>query len=121
MGTLEDERYARMTTTYEKEQKELMESAAEAEQTLAGAEQENVDLRTFLSAIRKCTDIQELTPALVNRLISKIEVFDSYKDENGKKRVPVKIHFVGAGVIQPPDAKMIRQAQEEMRNAAKSA
>ena len=121
MGTLDDECYARMTATYESEQKELMESVAESEQTLSSAEQENVDLRTFLSVIRQCTDIQELTPALVNHLISKIEIFDSYKDENRKKRVPVKIPFVGDGVIQPPDAKMIREAQEEMKNAAKSA
>ena len=121
LGTLDDERYARMTAAYEKEQKELIATVAEAEQTLSGAEQENVDLRNFLSVIRQCTDIQELTPELVNRLIAKIEVFDSCKDENGKKHVPVKIHFVGAGVIQPPDAKMIRQAQEEMKNAAKSA
>ncbi len=119
LGTLDDERYARMTAAYEKEQKELIASAAEAEQKLSGAEQENVDLRNFLSVIRQCTDIQELTPELVNRLIA--EIFNSCKDENGKKHVPVKIHFVGAGVIQPPDAKMIREAQEEIRNAAKSA
>ena len=110
-----------MTAAYEKEQKELIASVAEAEQTLSGAEQENVDLRNFLSVIRQCTDIQELPPEIVNRLIAKIEVFDSCKDENGKKHVPVKIHFVGAGVIQPPDAKMIQEAQEEMKNAAKSA
>ena len=110
-----------MTATYEKEQKDLIVSVAKAEQTLSGADQENVDLRNFLSVIRQCTDIQELTPALVNRLIAKIEVFDSYKDENGKKRVPVKIHFVGAGVIHPSDTKMIQQVQEEMRNAEKSA
>ncbi len=91
------------------------------DQTLSGAEQENVDLRNFLSVIRQCTDIQKLTPAFVSRLIVKIEVFDSYKDENRKKRVPVKIHFVDAGVVQPSDAKMIQQAQEEMRNAEKSA
>ena len=33
-----DERYSRMTATYEKEQKELIASVAEAEETLSGAE-----------------------------------------------------------------------------------
>ena len=121
LGTLNDERYARMTAAYEKEQKELIDSVEEAEKALSGAEQKNVDLRNFLSIIRQCTDIQKLTPELVNRLIAKIEIFDSYKDENGKKHVPVKIHFVGAGVIQPPDTKMIREVEQEMKNAAKSA
>ena len=59
----------------------------------------NIDLRAFLSIIRKCTDLKELTPELVNRLITKIEVFDSTKDENGKKHVPIKVHFIGVGVI----------------------
>ena len=80
-----------MTAAYEKEQKELITSVAEAKETISGAEQENVDLRNFLSVIRQCTDIQELTPELVNRLIAKIEIFNSYMDENGKKRVPVKV------------------------------
>ena len=64
-----------MTAGYEQEQKKLIPSAAEAEQTLSSTEQENVDLRTFLATIRQCTDIQELAPDFVNRLISKIEVF----------------------------------------------
>ena len=92
---------------------------ARGEQTRLNAEQEHVDLRNFPATIRQCTDIKELTPALVNRLISKIEVYDSYKDENGKKRVPINVHFVGTGVIQPPDVKTIREAQEEIRNSNK--
>ena len=52
---------------------------------------------------------------IAHRLIAKTEVFDSYKDKNRKKHVPIKVHFAGAGMIQPPDAKMIREAQEEMR------
>ncbi len=72
---------------------------------LSTVEQENIDLRSFLATIRQCTDIQELTPAFVNQLISKIEIFDSYKDENRKKRVPIKVHFVGAGVINLPMPK----------------
>ncbi len=60
-------------------------------------------------------------PSLANRLSSKIEIFDNDKDENRKKRVPIKVHFVGAGVIQPSDAKIIRKAQEEICNTGKTA
>ena len=40
-------------------------------------EQDKVDLRIFLETIRECTDIKELTPEIVNRLIKRIEVKES--------------------------------------------
>ena len=104
-----------MTANYEQEQRELIQAVAELEQRLANAEQDNIDLRAFLSIIRKCTDLKELTPELVNRLITKIEVFDSTKDENGKKHVPIKVHFIGVGVIVIPDGKTILETYEEIR------
>ena len=71
--------------------------------------------RTSASSIGKITSIKELTPELVNRLITKIEVFDSTKDENGKKHVPIKVHFIGVGVIVIPDGKTILETYEEIR------
>ena len=115
LGTLRDDLFERMTANYEQEQRELIQSVADLEQRLANAEQDNIDLRAFLSIIRKCTDLKELTPELVNRLITKIEVFDSTKDENGKKHVPIKVHFIGVGVIVIPDGKTILETYEEIR------
>ena len=114
LGTLRDDLFERMTANYEQEQRELMQSVAELEHRLASAEQDNVDLRAFLSVIRKCTDLQELTPELVNRLITKIEVFASTKDENGKKHVPIKVHFIGVGILEIPDTQTIIDAKEEI-------
>lgn len=110
-----------MTTNYEKEQRELIQAVAGAERHLANAEQDNIDLRAFLSIIRKCTDLKELTPELVNRLITRIEVFDSTKDENGKNHVPIKVHFIGVGVIVIPDGKTILETYEEIRKNPPSA
>lgn len=115
LGTLRDDLFERMTANYEQEQRELMQSVAELEHRLASAEQDNVDLRAFLSIIRKCTDLQELTPELINRLITKIEVFASTKDENGKKHVPIKVHFIGVGILEIPDTQTIIDAKEEIR------
>ena len=110
-----------MTANYEKEQRELIQAVAETERQLANAEQDNIDLRASLSIIRKCTDLKELTPELVNRLITKIEVFDSTKDENGKKHVPIKVHFIGVCVIVIPDGKTILETYEEIRKNPPSA
>ena len=57
----------------------------------------------------------------VNKLIDKIEVFDRVRGVDGKKHVPIKIHFVGVGVIQFPDTEMLEKTKEEMKAYAKKA
>lgn len=114
LGKVSDERFARMTANYETEQKELIAAVTGDEQAVRDAEKEKVDLRLFLETIRKCTDISELTPTLVNTLIKKIEVFDGVKID-GKKHVPIKIHFTAAGIIDIPDENEILQVMEEIR------
>lgn len=121
MQTFKEIRNYKATSNYEQEQSELIQAVAELEQRLANAEQDNIDLRAFLSIIRKCTDLKELTPELVNRLITKIEIFDSTKDENGKKHVPIKVHFIGVGILEIPDAQTIIAAKEEIRKNPPSA
>ena len=49
------------------------------------------------------------------------EVFDRIRGANGKKHVPIKIHFVGVGVIQFPDAEMLEKTKEEMKAYSKKA
>ena len=70
--------------------------------------------------MRECTDIQKLTPTLVNTLIKKIEVFNSEKGSDGKKHVPIKIHFRAADIVTVPDEKEILAAMEEIRNTPKT-
>lgn len=61
-----------------------------------------------------CTDINELTPTLVNTLIKKIEVFNSVKGTDGKKHVPIAVHFRAVGIITIPDEKELIEAMNEM-------
>ena len=121
LGKLPDDRYNRMLTNYENEQKDLMQKVEEAEKFINTAQQENIDVRNFLANIRQCTDLKELTPSIVNKLIDKIEVFDRVRGEDGKKHVPIKIHFVGVGVMQFPDAEMLEKTKEEMKAYSKKA
>lgn len=115
LGKLSDDRFMKMSVDYEQEQKDLISYVAETETAIATAEQEKVDLRSFLAAIRECTELTELTPTIVNTLIQKIEVFNSEKGADGKKHVPIKIHFRAAGIITIPDEKEILAAMEEIR------
>ena len=116
LGKLPEERFQKMRSDYETEQKQLTEFVTETEKKIEDAKQEKIDLRVFLDEIRKCTEITELTPTLVNTLIKRIEVFDSILDEDGKKHVPVKIYFRAAGIITIPDENEILSVYEDIQN-----
>lgn len=95
--------------------KELLAAVEHDEQAVRKAEQEKVDLKVFLEAIRECTDLKELTPTIVNTLIKWIEVHNSVKDENGVKHVPIDISFTAVGIINIPTEKELIAAMEEIR------
>ena len=116
LGNLSEESYRTMIADYEKEQREVKQFILESETEVQTAKQEATDLKEFLSAIRKCTDIAELTPTLVNTLIKKIEIFNSVVGADGKKHVPIKIYFRCVGIINVPDEKDLIATMEEIRN-----
>ena len=115
LGDMEKERYLALTAKYEKEQQEAKEYVARAEMEVQTAKQETADLNIFLNAIRRCTDLTELTPALVNTLIKKIEVFNSEIGADGIKHVPIKVHFRSVDIVTVPDEEEIIAAMEEIR------
>ena len=51
LGKITDDRFERLSATYEKEQRELAGSISKAESDIANAEQDNVDLKIFLKTI----------------------------------------------------------------------
>ena len=121
MGKISDERFAIMSSNFEAEQKELRESLSNLEQSIVDAETEKVDMKRFLETIRECTDLKELTPAIVNTLIKRIEVHNSIVVD-GVKRVPIDIHFTAVGLISLPDEKELLELIEEIKeNPLKSA
>ena len=116
-GKIPDDRFSKMMGKYEAEQKALIEAVARAEHSLKVFEQNKVDLRIFLETIRKCTDIKELTPEIVNRLIRRIEVHNSEKID-GRKRVKLNVYFTAVGLIDIPDENELREMMEEIRRSA---
>ena len=116
LGKISDDRFYRMSANYEKEQKELLAAVEHDEQKVREAEQEKINLNVFLTAIRECTDLKELTPTIVNTLIKRIDVHNSMKDEHGHKHVPIDIYFTAVGIINIPTEEELISAMEEMRD-----
>ncbi len=117
IGKLSDERYARMAAEYESEQKELLDKVREKEKQLSEMEQKLVDMRLLLQGLREFTDMKELTPTIVNKLIRRIEVHNPEK-KHAHKSVKVDIYFTAVGLVSLPDEQEIRKMMEQMRNAS---
>ena len=116
LGKIPDARFSKMMASYEAEQNQLVTETAKAEESLKTMEQDKVDLRAFLETIRQCTDIKELTPAIVNRLIRRIEVHNSEKID-GRKQVRLDVYFTAVGLIDIPSEKELIEMMREIQSA----
>ena len=114
IGVLSDERFSKMLQSYEKEQKVLTQEVADSRQTLEEAKQKATDLRLLLRTLREMTEINELTPTLVNSLIERIEVHNNDKS-SGHCYVKVDIYFTAVGTIDIPTEQEILAMMEAIR------
>ena len=113
-GILSDERFSKMLQSYEKEQKAFTQEVADSRQPLEEAKQKATDLRLLLRTLREMTEINELTPTLVNSLIERIEVHNNDKS-SGHCYVKVDIYFTAVGMIDIPTEQKILAMMEEIQ------
>ena len=100
-GKITDERFTTLSLNYEKEQKELKSKVKELDSMLDTTKQQELDLTSFVSKVKQYTKISELTPEIINELISKIYVYQSEK-VNGKPTQQIDIYYNGVGIINIP-------------------
>ena len=119
LGEIDEARYRRLMREYETEQRDLEPQVEKSKSDLETFDQKAVDLRLLLKTVREQTDVKELTPALVNSLIERIEVHNNDKYD-GHCHVKVDIYFTVVGMMNVPDEKEIEAMMEEMKNNPKS-
>ena len=100
-GKITDERFTTLSLNYEKEQKELKSKVKELASMLDTTKQQELYLTSFVSKVKQYTEISELTPEIINELISKIYVYQSEK-VNGKPTQQIDIYYNGVGIINIP-------------------
>ena len=82
---------------------------------MQSSEQKSADTRLLIRTFREMTDITELTPIIVNKLIERIEVHNNDKS-SGHCYVKVDIYFTGVGMISIPSAEELVAMMEDIRN-----
>lgn len=97
-GKISDERFAKMTSTYEAEQKQLESRIAELESYIQVIKEKALNTEHFLKLVRKYTDIQELDAEIIREFINKVIVFKAEK-VNGRRQQKIQIVYNCIGTI----------------------
>ena len=97
-GRLSAERFDKLSTEYEEEQRQVKRTIIELQTLIDSGEQSEFDLKEFLRNVRKYTDPEELTAEMLNDLVDKIVIHAPDKS-SGKRRQKIEIYYKAAGII----------------------
>lgn len=99
---INDERFAKLSTKYEKEQISISERIDNIKAELEHQENLANSLDWFVRGIKKYTRIRKITPNILNELIDKIDVYHAEKID-GIIQQKLTIHFNCIGSIALPE------------------
>ena len=102
-GKISDERFARMTATYEQEQKDLEARVATLREIISKAKHQRLNIDSFLAQVRKYTEVKELDAEIIRTLVERIDVFTPEKVPGSRtKKQTVLIHWNFIGAVNLP-------------------
>lgn len=96
LGKISDERFVKLSQSYEEEQKQLQTSISDLTEKLAKQQEDSLNISKFMMRISKYTELPKLTVEIVNELIDKIVI----QKPTGTKRnriiqVDIYYNFIG--------------------------
>lgn len=97
-GKLSDERFMKMSKGYEAEQHTLQAETDQLQEELQQEEQKSVDVKHFITVVKKYTDLTELTPEIVREFIDRIIVHAPDKS-SGRRLQEIEIIYNHIGVF----------------------
>lgn len=102
-GKISDERFMKMTETYEVEQKELLMRKNELNSFIDQAKEQSLNVDSFLKVVRKYTDITEITGEIIRSFVEKIDVYKPEKVPGTRtKKQTICIHWNFIGAVDIP-------------------
>lgn len=96
LGKISDERFVKLSQSYEEEQKQLQTSISDLTEKLAKQQEDSLNISKFMARISKYTELPKLTVEILNELIDKIVI----QKPTGTKRnriiqVDIYYNFIG--------------------------
>ena len=96
LGKISDERFVKLSQSYEEEQKQLQTSISDLTEKLAKQQEDSLNISKFMTRISKYTELPELTVEIVNELIDKIVI---HKPAGTKRnriiQIDIYYNFIG--------------------------
>ena len=89
-GKINDERFARLSQTYETEQRTLEKRVKELQGMLAAEQETTGNVDRFLTLVRKYTDVQELNAEIIREFVEKVMVYQA-EVVDGKRLQKIRI------------------------------
>mgnify|MGYP002167004865 CR=1 FL=1 len=115
-GAISHERFLKLSSDYEAEQKELTEQVKAWRQAVETFEQDQADFASFAAIVRKYVGIRELTPAIVNEFVKKIIVHAPDKS-SGHRRQKIELVWNFIGEVNLPGDDQTVERQRKGRTA----
>ena len=100
-GRITDERFDFLAKSYEDEGNDLKAKIQDLKNALASSVQDEEKLSKFLKVVKSYTEIEELTPEILNSFIEKIYIGETEKYD-GRKMQEVEIIYKFVGAINLP-------------------
>ena len=96
LGKISDERFVKLSQSYEEEQEQLQTSISDLTEKLAKQQEDNLNISKFMTRILKYTELPKLTVEMVNELIDKIVI---HKPTGTKRnriiQIDIYYNFIG--------------------------
>jgi len=102
-GKISDDRFAKMTTSYETEQHTLEQRVAELRTAISAEKETALNADHFLTLVRKYTEIPELTAEIIREFVDRVYVYKAEKVD-GHRIQRIKIIYNCIGEFTLPDA-----------------
>ena len=119
-GKLSDERFEQLSNIYEREQAELKQITAQMQANLTAYEKDSLKADSFIEIVKRYTEFDTLTNAMLNEFVEKIIVYEA--DKTGLQReqqVDIYLNFIGYFILPkeeaPPPTEEELAEQEKRR------
>lgn len=99
-GKLSDDRFSKLSKSYEDEQRTLSEKVQQLHTELDKEQAQAINVAQFISLVKKYNEIDTLTPTIVNEFIERIEVHAPDKSSGHRtQQIDIVYNFIGVPIV----------------------
>ena len=96
LGKISDERFVKLSQSYEEEQHQLQTSISDLTEKLAKQQEDSLNISKFMARISKYTELPKLTVEIVNELIDKIVIHKPIGTKRNRIiQIDIYYNFIG--------------------------